>query len=328
MIELQLLLSNFEELAEKLEKRGIKKDFLFGLREKVLLRKKINEELNSLRREKNELAAHSEKTDEKGKETKKLILEKESLKRNLEAEIHELSSIIPNTSYSDKENNRITEEIFFKHEIKNNLEGEEIIRKLSLIDEKRSIKLSGSKFAVYKGLGSKLLRTLVNLMLKENEESGYEILDIPYLVSSKNPYNVGQLPKFKEDLYKIEGQDLFLIPTSETSLVNLYQEEIIKEEELPKKICSYSPCFRAEAGASGKENKGLVRLHQFHKVELVKIVKDEDSEKELSSLLKDAQKILKKLEISHRVIELSQKELGFSSSKTYDIELWLPNSKK
>src|SRR5205823_6212234 len=149
-------------------------------------------------------------------------------------------------------------------------------------------------------------------------KKGYQTFSVPYLVNRQNLYHTGQLPKFQEDLFKIENSDLYLIPTAEVPLVNLYQNEILIESDLPLKLCAYSPCFRAEAVAAGQENKGLIRLHQFHKVELVKIVPPEHSYPELEKLVADARSILHLLKIPHRVIELCQEELGFTAAKTYD----------
>lgn len=181
--------------------------------------------------------------------------------------------------------------------------------------------MSGSRFAVYQGLGSQLIHSLINLMLNEQQKKGYQLFTIPYLVRSQNLFHTGQIPKLQEDMFKIENSDLYLIPTAEVSLINLYQNQIINEEKLPLKLCAYSPCFRAEAGAAGQENKGLIRLHQFHKVELVRFSRPKDSYRHLEEIVKDARNILHLLKIPHRVIELCVEELGFSAAKTYDIEI-------
>src|SRR5690606_23573555 len=174
---------------------------------------------------------------------------------------------------------------------------EKILKNLSLIDEEKSILLSGSKFAVYQGLGSRLLHALINFMLNENRKRDYKLFDTPYLVNAHNLYNTGQFHKFQDNLYKLEESNFYLLPTAEVSLVNLYQNKILSEEELPLKLCAYTPCFRAERMAAGQENKGLIRLHQFHKVELVKFSKPEESYEELKKLVSDAQNILQKLAI-------------------------------
>ena len=214
----------------------------------------------------------------------------------------------------------MVDEVKYCHEIQHNLTHEKILKKTALIDEEKSILLSGSKFTVYQGFGSKLLHCLINFMLAENSKKGYQLFDAPYLVNSKNLYNTGQLHKFKDSLYKVELSDFFLIPTAEVSLVNLFQERLLDEKTLPLNLCSYSPCFRAERMAAGQENKGLIRLHQFHKVELVKITTPKDSEQEFNKLIRDARNILDLLKISYRVVEICREKLGFSSSRTYDLE--------
>ena len=158
-------------------------------------------------------------------------------------------------------------------------------------------------------------------MLKEQRKKGYQLFSLPYLVREQNLYQTGQLPKLTEDMFKIENHDLYLIPTAEVPLVNLYQGEILNEKDLPLKLLAYSPCFRGEAGAGGQENRGLIRLHQFHKVELVALVHPENSYQYLEQIVTDARDILHLLKISHRVIELSAQELGFNATKTYDLEI-------
>jgi len=158
-------------------------------------------------------------------------------------------------------------------------------------------------------------------MLNEQKKNDYQLFSVPYLVRSQNLYHTGQFPKLQEDSFKIENSDFYLIPTAEVPLVNLYKNEILNESDLPLKLCAYSPCFRAEAGAAGQENKGLIRLHQFHKVELVRITHPENSYQHLQEIIEDARSILHLLKIPYRVIELCAEELGFSAAKTYDIEV-------
>src|SRR6185503_5756196 len=229
---------------------------------------------------------------------------------------------------TNEEGDIIIDNAEYQHDIQHNLTHEKILEKLAIIDEEKSIKLSGSKFAVYQEFGSQLLHALINFMRAENSKRGYRLFDIPYLVNAYNLYNTGQFHKFQDNLYKLEENNFYLLPTAEVGLVNLYQNQILTEGDLPLKLCAYSPCFRAERMAAGQENKGLIRLHQFHKVELVKIVKPENSYHELKKLLADARNILHCLKVPHRVIELCHQELGFTAAKTYDIEVWLPVSKK
>jgi seryl-tRNA synthetase len=325
MINLQFFFSDFENLVNSLEKRGLKKEDLLIIKEKITIKKQLVEEVNNLRFEINKLSQEGKKNAQKVKEIKKILSDREKKLTILEEELANLTNILPNLPSHDnpnnQEGNRIIDKVDYNHKIEHNLTQEKILKKLSLIDEEKSILLSGSKFAVYQGFGSQLLHALINFMLNENRKRDYRSFDTPYLVNAHNLYNTGQFHKFQDNLYKLEDSNFYLLPTAEVSLVNLYQNKILNEEELPLKLCAYSPCFRAERMAAGQENKGLIRLHQFHKVELVKITKPEESYEELKMLLNDAQNILKKLEIPHRVIELCHEELGFSSAKTYDIEV-------
>lgn len=191
------------------------------------------------------------------------------------------------------------------------------------IDLERGAKLSGARFVVYKNNIARLERALMNYMLDTANENGYCETVPPVLVSRNTMTGSGQLPKFEDDAYKTTD-DLFLIPTAEVSLVNLHAGEIMNEEELPKYYAAYTPCFRREAGSYGKDTKGVIRLHQFNKVELVKFVKPEDSINELNKLLKNAEQVLQGLGLHYRVIELCSGDLGFNAVKTYDIEVWLP----
>ena len=247
----------------------------------------------------------------------------------LEKELHELIVQLPNLPNPEipLKESKIISKTEYKHQ-KHQFTFDQIIHKLDIVNSKSSVKLSGSRFAVYQGLGSQLLHALINFMLVEQQKKGYQMVSVPYLVNEQNLYHTGQLPKFKEDLYKIENSKLYLIPTAEIPLINLYQDEILLEKELPLKLCAYSPCFRAEAGAGGQESKSLIRLHQFHKVELVRIVTPEKSDQHLKEIVEDACHILHQLKITHRVSELSVEELGFSAAKQYDIEVLLPVSKR
>ncbi|MBC7194633.1 MAG: serine--tRNA ligase [Caldisericia bacterium] len=203
----------------------------------------------------------------------------------------------------------------------------ELGESLEIFDQERASKLSGSRFSLYKGLGASLERALINFMIDlHTKKHGYMEVFPPFLVRSEIMVGTGQLPKFGDDMYKIEGEDLWLIPTAEVPLTNLHQDEILNEEELPKYYCAYTACFRREAGAAGKDTRGLIRVHQFNKVELVKIVKPEDSYNELEKLVNEAEDVLKELKLPYRVMLLSTGDMsGFSASKTYDIEVWMPS---
>ena len=197
--------------------------------------------------------------------------------------------------------------------------------KLDILDFKRAAKITGSRFTLYKSFGALLERALINFMLDlHTQEHGYMEVLPPFMVNREAMTGTGQLPKFEEELFKVEGVDYFLIPTAEVPVTNIHSNEILREEELPVKYVAYTPCFRKEAGAHGKDTRGLTRQHQFNKVELVKLSLPENSYDELEKLLLDAEDVLKRLNIHYRVSALCTGDLGFSSSKTYDIEVWLP----
>ena len=204
----------------------------------------------------------------------------------------------------------------------------EICERLNLVDFKRGSKISGSAFPLYIDKGAKLERSLINFMLEAHINNGYKEIFPPFLVSSQSPFTPGNLPKFKEDMYYIENDDLYCIPTAEVPITNYYRDEIIDEDKLTEKFVAYSACFRREAGSYGKDTKGLHRLHQFNKVELMKFSKPEDSYDELESLLLDAESILQQLNLHYRIISLCSADLSFSAAKCYDIEVWSPFEEK
>jgi len=198
--------------------------------------------------------------------------------------------------------------------------------KLDILDFERGVKISGTRFTVYKGLGARLERALINFMLDLHiEKHGYTEILPPFLVNSASMLGTGQLPKFEEDLFKCREGDLYLVPTAEVPVTNLHREEILEAKQLPISYTAYTACFRAEAGAHGRDTRGIIRQHQFNKVELVKFTKPEDSYQELEKLLQDAQEVLQLLRLPYRVVALCTGDLGFSSAKTYDIEVWLPS---
>jgi len=197
---------------------------------------------------------------------------------------------------------------------------------LDILDFERAAKISGARFTVYKGLGARLERAVINFMLNlHTEEHGFTEILPPFMVNRDAMTGTGQLPKFEEDMFYIPQKDFFLVPTAEVPVTNLRAQEIIPEAELPIYYTAYTPCFRAEAGSAGRDTRGLIRQHQFNKVELVKFVKPETSYDELESLTAAAEKVLQKLEIPYRVVKLSTGDLGFSSAMTYDIEVWMPS---
>ncbi|MCE8159196.1 MAG: serine--tRNA ligase [Candidatus Moeniiplasma glomeromycotorum] len=330
MLDLKKFLAteaDFEVLVKRLEPRGIGRDHLVFVREKWSECRELKKKIEQLRQTRNQLEGLQ--NAEKVRAVKVEITDLENKFEFISKELNDLTSMLPNLPASDTPcSNRIITETKYQPKFQSQLTYEKVLRKLALIDEEKSILLSGSKFAVYQGLGSQLLHALINFMRSENSQRGYRLFDTPYLVNDYNLYHTGQFHKFQDSLYKLEESNFYLIPTAEVSLVNLYQKQILVEEELPLNLCAYSPCFRAERMAAGQINKGLIRLHQFHKVELVKIVRPENSYQELERLVQDARNLLHLLEISHRVVELGNNDLGFSAAKTYDIEVWLPVSRK
>jgi seryl-tRNA synthetase len=201
----------------------------------------------------------------------------------------------------------------------------DIGERLGILDFATASKLAGSRFALYRGAGALLERALISFMLDiHTREHGYTEVLPPFMVNSASLTGTGQLPKFKEDLFKIEGWDLFLIPTAEVPVTNIHRDEILKGSDLPIRYAAYTPCFRKEAGSYGKDTRGLIRQHQFNKVELVKFVRPAESERELEALTADAERVLQLLELPYRVVELCTADLGFSAARTYDLEVWLP----
>jgi len=197
--------------------------------------------------------------------------------------------------------------------------------KHDILDFGRAGKVTGARFTFYKGLGAKLERALINFMLDKHTQKGYTEVFPPFIVNRQSMIGTGQLPKFEEDAFKIENTDYFLIPTAEVPVTNIHRDEILDADRLPLYYCAYSGCFRAEAGAAGRDTRGLIRQHQFNKVELVKFALPENSYDELEKLTADAEAILQELELPYRVVTLCTGDLGFSSAKTYDIEVWLPS---
>ncbi len=204
----------------------------------------------------------------------------------------------------------------------------EVGESLGILDFERAARMTGARFALYWGLGAALERALISFMLDVHTgRHGYVEVLPPFMVNSTSLMGTGQLPKFKEDLFKLEDRDLYLVPTAEVPVTNIHMDEILSEEDLPRYYTAFTPCFRSEAGSHGKDTRGLIRQHQFNKVELVKFTRPEDSYKELEKLLANAETILQELGIHYRVVLLCTGDMGFSSSKTYDIEVWLPGQK-
>ncbi len=290
---------------------------------------------NSKSKEIGKLKREGKDTSELEEEVKNIKLKIEELEDKLEKVNTDLKSLIlriPNIPHSsvpvgeDESDNvevrRWGEPKEFPFDPKPHWE---IGERLGILDLERASRLSGSRFSLFKGDGALLVRALINFMLDVHTKKGYKEVLPPHLVRGEILEGTGQLPKFEEDLYVCEKDQLYLIPTAEVPLTNLYREEILKEEDLPIYLTAYTPCYRREAGSYGKDIRGIIRQHQFDKVELVKIVHPDTSYDELESLTSDAEEILKLLGLPYRVVELCTGDLGFSSAKTYDIEVWFPS---
>ncbi|PKN02596.1 serine--tRNA ligase [Candidatus Dojkabacteria bacterium HGW-Dojkabacteria-1] len=267
------------------------------------------------------------------KELKELANEVKELDeklRKIEEELTEKLEVLPNIPDDDvvaggKESNEIVktsgEKPLFDFEIKDHVQlGEE----LQLFDFERASKMSGSNFSMYKGMGARLEWALINYFVDEHIKDGYEMIIPPHIVGEQSGYCAGQLPKFKNDVYWLEDEDQFLIPTAETVLTNIYRDEILNEEDLPKKFFAYTPCYRKEAGSYRANERGLIRVHQFNKVEMYQFVKAQDSEKALEELVTKAEKLVAGLGLHYQVSKLAAGDCSAGAAKTYDVEVWLP----
>ncbi len=343
MLDLKLIRKNYEEVRRRIATRGEEYAKLVDKVYELDKRKReIQKEVENLRATLNRKSKEYGILKRKGEDNPQLKEELSLLKQNLQRLEEELKRLeeelnyyllrIPNLPHpsvpiGEDENDNV-EIRRWGNPPKFNFEPKphwEIGERLGILDFERGTKLSGSRFVVKKGLGAKLVRALINFMLDLHGERGYEEVYVPHLVKPEILVGTGQLPKFEEDLFKCERDNLYLIPTAEVPLTNLHREEILREEELPLYYTAYTPCYRREAGSYGRDIKGLIRLHQFDKVELVKITKPEDSYEELEKLVNDAERVLQELELPYRVVELCTGDLGFSAAKTYDLEVWMPS---
>ncbi len=303
-------------------------------------RKKIQREHDEIKQELNKMSKEIGKLKREGKnkeaedlinsqkEKSQKVEELSKRKKEIQDKIRKLSLTIPNivddTVPFGEEEDFIVVRKWGKIRKENSLPHWEIGEKLGILDLDRARKLSGSRFAVFKGKGAALIRALINFMIDVHLEQGYREVWVPFLVKPEVMEGTGQLPKFEEDLYKCTD-DLYLIPTAEVPVTNLYREEILKKEQLPIYHVAYTPCFRREAGSYGKDVRGILRQHQFDKVEMVKFVEPEKSFEELEKLTNDAEEVLRRLDLPYRVIALASCDLSFSATKCYDIEVWLPS---
>jgi seryl-tRNA synthetase len=341
MIDPKMIRENIEAVSAALTKRQASFD-TGRLVELDGERRRLIQETEKLKNEKNTLSNEIAKLRKSGADASDMIEHQRSLGRSIEEtgqnlkvieeEWEQLLLVIPNmpdasvpVGTTDEDNKVVRtwgEKPSFDFEPKAHWD---LGEGLDILDFKRAAKITGSRFTLYKASGALLERALINFMLDLHVgEHGYTEVLPPFMVNRTSMTGTGQLPKFEEELFHLEGVDYFLIPTAEVPVTNIHADEILKEEELPIKYVSYTPCFRKEAGAHGKDTRGLTRQHQFNKVELVKFAHPDNSFDELEGLLLDAEDVLRKLNIHYRVSALCTGDLGFSSAKTYDIEVWLP----
>lgn len=345
MLDIRFIRENKDIIKESLDARN--SDYpLDELLELDRTRRDILVEVEALKKKRNDASALIGKYKREGKDVNELLLEMqhvgETIKEHdeklekVEQRLNHLLFTIPNKLHEstpigkDEDDNvevrRWGEPKKFDFEIKSH---DELGVNLDILDFERGAKLGGSRFTVYKGAAARLERALINFMLDTHTtEHGFTEILTPQLAKKEIMMGTGQLPKFEDDMYKIADEELYLIPTAEVTLTNLYNQEMLEEEELPKYMCGFTACFRKEAGSGGKDLKGLIRQHQFNKVEMVKIVKPENSYEELEHMVNCAERILQKLELPYRVITLCSGDLGFSAAKTYDIEVWVPSQDK
>ncbi len=346
MLELRFIRENIELVKEKCEKRGMDSSLVEQFSATDQKRLTLLGEVESLKNKRNTVSdqiallkrgddSEKKKADPliaQMRETSQKIKELDNSLNDIEKELQEVVMAIPNLCHesvpvgNDEEDNIEIKTWGEKPTLQFSPKPHwELGENLDILDFERAAKLSGSRFALLKGFASKLARSLTNFMLDlHTEKHGYQEVLPPFLVNTPSMTSTGQLPKFEEDLFKIKDWDLYLIPTAEVPVTNIHRDETLSEKDLPLKYTAYTPCFRSEAGSHGRDTRGLIRQHQFDKVEMVKFTTPESSEQELESLLEDAETVLQLLGLHYRVVTLCTGDLGFSATKTYDIEVWLP----
>ncbi|AET65774.1 seryl-tRNA synthetase [Desulfosporosinus orientis DSM 765] len=341
MLDLKFVRNNPEVVKEALHKRHVSISLDRFLSQEAE-RRKLLFEVETLKARRNTVSEEVGRLKKSGQNAESLVLEMrevgqkikdlEETTANIVREMEKVLYEIPNIPHESvpigtDENDNIEVRTWgiprvFDFEPKAHFE---LGEKLDIFDFVRAAKVTGARFTFYKGLGAKLERSLISFMLDRHTSKGYTEILPPYLVNRGSMTGTGQLPKFEDDAFKVVGTDYFLIPTAEVPVTNLYRDEILDGNQLPMYHCAYSSCFRSEAGSAGRDTRGLIRQHQFNKVELVKFSLPENSYDELEKLTNDAESILQELELPYRVVALSTGDLGFSSAKTYDLEVWLPS---
>jgi len=343
MLDLKLIKDNTEVVKKKLISRG--KDFSADIDHALTLderRRTLISETEKLKAQQNEITKEVPKMKKEGKPTDELFAEMKQISDkvkedaatidSIEEQIEKILLYLPNLPHdsvvigpddsANVEVRRHGEPRKFEFEAKAHWD---LGQALGILDPEAAAKVTGARFHFYKGFGAKLERAIMNFYLDTHTDAGYTEIFPPFMVNRDSMRGTGQLPKFEEDAFKVANSDYFLIPTAEVPVTNMHKNEILDGNILPLKYCAYSACFRAEAGSAGRDTRGLIRQHQFNKVELVKFARPEDSYDELEKLTNNAERVLQLLGLPYRVVLLSTGDMGFSSAKTYDIEVWMPS---
>lgn len=341
MIDLKLLQKDFEGVSAKLIRKGVDAKLIESLKAKNEELKLAKADFETLQAAQNSMSKEFGVYKREGKDISELkakvdankikITEALDIQRQRQESLESLAMAIPNMpddsvpdGEDENDNVEIKKVLTPKEFSYTPKEHWELAEENGWIDFERGVKLATSRFSVSFGMGARLERALINFMLDFNRSRGFEEVSVPALVNRAALEGTGQLPKFEDDLYKMQDQELFLIPTAEVPVTNLYQDEILAENQLPIKMTAYTSCFRKEAGAAGRDTRGMIRQHQFHKVELVTLAKPEQSTEIFDEMVTCASDILTALELPHRLVTLCTGDLGFSASNTVDIEVWLP----
>ena len=341
MLDLKFIRSNLERVKEMIENRGY--DLDISVFESIdSKRRELLPALENLRHQRNSVSQQIAEMKKSGEDASTVIAEMkkvsaeikkgEAVLSGIEEELTPFLMLIPNMPDesvvvgTDEKDNPVIREWGRIRDLEFDPRPHwEIGEGLGMLDFARASKIAGARFALYRGPGARLERALINFMLDiHTTEHGYTEVLPPFMANAASMTGTGQLPKFEEDLFKINDWDLYLIPTAEVPVTNIHRDEVLQEESLPIYYVAYTPCFRSEAGSYGKDTRGLIRQHQFNKVELVKFSKPNESYEELESLTENAEEILKRLDLPYRVVSLCTGDLGFSAAKTYDLEVWLP----
>ncbi len=345
MIDLKYLQNNFVEASAKLQKKGVESATLENLQILFKRLKESNAKLESMKAEQNAMSKLFGQYKKEGKDigelkakvdaNKEAMLPVQEKAREAQEALYEVALAIPNfpdesvPEGANEEDNvelrKVLEPRSFGFKPKEHWELSQIN---GWIDFERGVKLAKSRFAILKGEASRLERALINFFLDINRKKGFEEYSVPFINNAMMLQGTGQLPKFGDDLFKIEDEDLYLIPTAEVPLTNMYNDEILSEKALPLLMTAYTPCFRKEAGSAGRDTRGIIRQHQFSKVEMVAIAHPDNSEEVFEMMVEHASDILSQLKLPHRVVELCGGDLGFSAARTIDLEVWLPGQNK